>query len=199
NGWVADFKAKLGIRTFVHGEAASVDEKMVTVEQKCLTILCKSYHPKDVFNMDETGLIPPDHALANAVAHGLKSSKNRFTFALTCNALGTKKLEPLIIQRYQRPCCFKRRSGSELGFLYFFNTKAWMNHMIFQEWIAKLNLKCVAEQRHILLLLDNFAGHLLPSAPLTNVRVEYFHLNMTSHLQSLNSGIIQNFQSNFKT
>ncbi|KAG0142148.1 hypothetical protein CROQUDRAFT_50691, partial [Cronartium quercuum f. sp. fusiforme G11] len=100
---MAKFKAKLGIQIFVqHGEAASVDEKMVAAEQKCLTILCKSYHPKDVFNMDETGLfyaIPPECALANAVAHGLKSSKNRLTFALTCNALGTKKLEPLIIGR----------------------------------------------------------------------------------------------------
>ncbi|KAG0141137.1 hypothetical protein CROQUDRAFT_29868, partial [Cronartium quercuum f. sp. fusiforme G11] len=76
---------------------------------------------------------PPDHALANAVAHGLKSSMNSLTFALTCNALGTEKLEPLIIGRYQRPHCFKRRSGSELGFVYFFNTKAWMNHMIFQD------------------------------------------------------------------
>ncbi|KAG0148071.1 hypothetical protein CROQUDRAFT_42021, partial [Cronartium quercuum f. sp. fusiforme G11] len=89
---------------------------------------------------------------------------------LTCNALGTKKLEPLIIGRYQRPCCFKRRSGSELGFLYFFNTKAWMNHTIFQDWIAKLNLK-----------------------------VEFFHPNMTLHLQPLDSGIIQNFKSSFKT
>ncbi|KAG0139090.1 hypothetical protein CROQUDRAFT_55210, partial [Cronartium quercuum f. sp. fusiforme G11] len=53
------------------------------------------------------------------------------TFALTCNALGTKKLEPLIIGRYQRPHCFKGRLGSELGFSYFFNSKAWMNHMIF--------------------------------------------------------------------
>ncbi|KAG0141992.1 hypothetical protein CROQUDRAFT_50955, partial [Cronartium quercuum f. sp. fusiforme G11] len=200
NGWMAKFKAKLGIWTFVqHGEAASVDEKMVTAEWKCLTMLCKSYHPKDVFNMDERGLIPPDCALANAIAHGLKSSKNRLTFALTCNALGTEKLEPLIIGRYQRLHCFKRRSGSELGLLYFFNTKAWMNHMIFQDWIAKLNLKCVAKQRHILLLLDNFTGHLLPPAPLTNVRVEFFHPNMTSHLQPLNSGIIQDFKSNFKT
>ncbi|KAG0149845.1 hypothetical protein CROQUDRAFT_28180, partial [Cronartium quercuum f. sp. fusiforme G11] len=36
-------------------------------------------------------------------------------------------------------------------------------------------------------------------APLTNFRVGFFQLNMTSHLQPLNGGIIQNFKSNFKT
>ncbi|KAG0151002.1 hypothetical protein CROQUDRAFT_33125, partial [Cronartium quercuum f. sp. fusiforme G11] len=36
-------------------------------------------------------------------------------------------------------------------------------------------------------------------APLKNVRVKFFQPNMTSHLQPLNDGIIQNSKSNFKT
>ncbi|KAG0144905.1 hypothetical protein CROQUDRAFT_46606 [Cronartium quercuum f. sp. fusiforme G11] len=137
---MAKFKAKLGIWTFVqNGEATNVDEKMVAGEWKCLTKICKSYHPKDVFNMDETGLLPPDHALANAVAHGLKSSKTRLTFALTCNALVTENLEPLINGRYQRLHCSKGRLGSELVFYYFFDSKAWMNHIIFQDCIALIS------------------------------------------------------------
>lgn len=141
---------------------------------------------------------PPDRSLAVKVQPGIKSSKTRLTFALACNALGDEKLEPLIIGKARKPRCFNGKEGSEHGFLYYNNDTAWMKHHIFQDWLEGFNLKCASNQRYILLLLDNFSGHLLPPTPLSNIKVEFFEPNMTSHIQPLDAGIIRNFKSNYR-
>ncbi|KIK79335.1 hypothetical protein PAXRUDRAFT_71860, partial [Paxillus rubicundulus Ve08.2h10] len=63
------------------------------------------------------------------------------TFLFTTNADGSKKLPPLIIGKYQKPRPFKNRTGTQLGFNYHNNAKAWMTSAIYQEWLLDWDRK----------------------------------------------------------
>jgi hypothetical protein len=59
--------------------------------------LCATYHPCDIFNMDETGLfwkLIPNRILAIQAVSGEKNSKDQITVALTVNPDRSEKLEP---------------------------------------------------------------------------------------------------------
>ena len=67
-----------------------------------------------------------------------------------------------------------------------------------QEYLIWLDNKMRAQQRKVLLLLDNFSGHELGvelvggKEGLDNVRIEWLPPNTTSHQQPLDQGIIAN-------
>ena len=72
-----------------------------------------------------------------------------------------------------------------------------MTMCIFQDWLTKLNSHFSLLHPKMLLLMDNFSGHnlsieFLPG--LSNVKIEYFAHNMTSHIQPLDAGIIHSFK-----
>lgn len=142
--------------------------------------------------------MPPDRGLSTGSAHGLKSKKDRITVGLTVNSDGSEKLEPIFIGHAERPRCFSRKHGWEHGFIYYHNKKAWMNHTIFQHWILGVNLKFAAQNRRILLWLDNFAGHNLPEEGLSHIQAEFFSPNLTPHVQPLDAGIIKSLKTNYK-
>ncbi|KIK74591.1 hypothetical protein PAXRUDRAFT_19714 [Paxillus rubicundulus Ve08.2h10] len=85
------------------------------------------------------------------------------------NKHGSKKLPPLIIGKYQKPRPFKNRTGTQLGFNYHNNAKAWMTSAIYQEWLLDWDRKLKNEGQKFLLLQDNFSGHVVPETP-TNIR-----------------------------
>ena len=128
---------------------------------------------------------------------GLKSKKVRLTYALTTNADGSEKLPPLIIGKALKPRAFRNKTGTQLGFLYRTNAKAWMTTKFYQEWISDWDQKLRAKQRHILLLQDNFSGHIPPDG-LTNIQVENFKPNLTAHIQPMDQGIIRCFKSHYR-
>ena len=128
---------------------------------------------------------------------GTKGSKVRLTYALTSNADGSEKLPPLIIGKALKPRVFKNKTGSQLGFYYRANAKAWMTTSLYQKWISDWDRTLRAKGRHILLLQDNFSGHVPPEG-LTNIRVENFEPNLTAHIQPMDQGIIQCFKAHYR-
>ncbi|KAG9287722.1 hypothetical protein G9A89_004125 [Geosiphon pyriformis] len=72
----------------------------------------------NIFNMDETALF------ATIPRYGTKQSKMRLTLAFTTNGDGTECLPPLIIGHAKRPRCFQKKTGEQLGFQYYSNTRA---------------------------------------------------------------------------
>jgi hypothetical protein len=59
-----------------------------------------NYEPKDVYNMDETGLYfraNPNKILARGKVKGPKLQKERVTFSLVVNSIGIDKLKLLMI------------------------------------------------------------------------------------------------------
>lgn len=84
------------------GESASVEKETVEQWFNDLPEILVGYEPKDIFNIDETGLLYEQmprksyvHRDVNSV-HGIKLSKKRLTVCLLTNALGEKKA-PIII------------------------------------------------------------------------------------------------------
>ena len=73
-----------------------------------------------------------------------------------------------------------------------------MTSVIFQRWLKSWNSKLKEESRNVLLLLDNFKGHSLPKGGVSNIQVELFAPNLTSHAQPLDAGIIKCFKSYYQ-
>ncbi|KAI1003886.1 hypothetical protein K3495_g4332 [Podosphaera aphanis] len=146
--------------------------------------------------MDEPGLfynLSPDKTIAQRQIEGLKKDKTRITLCLTSNADGTDKLEPLILGHFEKPRCFQRMSGKQLGFYYRSNKKAWMTRELFPEWLMRFHEKIKKEQRHVL-LLDNAPSHISNGLDLSNVKIQFLPPNTTSRMQPLDAGIISAFK-----
>ncbi|KAI7957779.1 hypothetical protein MJO29_001978 [Puccinia striiformis f. sp. tritici] len=201
-GWLDSFKRRHQLKSYrKHGEAASADITVVESEVERVKEITKDYLLKDIFNMDETGLfysMPPDTGLAFNKSHGVKGNKTRMTLAVTCNADGTEKLPILFIGKYKRPRCFKKKQARDYGYEYYNNGNAWMTSEIFENWLLTWNSKLRAEKRSILLLVDNFRGHAVPEDGMSNIRVEFFAPNLTSHVQPLDAGIIKSLKSHYR-
>jgi hypothetical protein len=74
------------------------------------------------------------------------------------------------------------------------NKKAWMTHAIFEEWLVDINNLRRKQNRKILLLVNNAMSH-HGTKEMTNVKVKFLPLNLTSEVQPLDQGITQAVKS----
>ena len=198
SGWLDRFKQRHGIS----GKCITGESSAVTTEQtsdwikSSLPKILQSFKPRDIFNMDETGLffrMTPDRTLTftGDSCHGGKKSKERMTVAVCANMDGTEKLELLVIGKFQNPICFK--NVKKLPVEYLANKKAWMTSDIFEDWLRKLDKKFAREGRKVLMLVDNCPAH-PKTQNLKAVTLKFLPLNTTSCLQPMDQGIIQNLK-----
>ena len=103
-----------------------MDNAIVNDWKEKLPSLLEGHDPKDVFNMDETGLF----------------------FVLGEN------VNPLVIWRYANPRCFKCIKKDQLSVGYYSKKDAWMTSGVFETWLKKLNREMAFEKRKML-FLDN--------------------------------------------
>lgn len=200
-GWLSNFKSRHSI-TFkkICGESASVDISICSQWNDKLIQFLNGYNPRDIFNIDETGLFfkcLPNHTLTfkDEKCHGGKLSKDRLTVLLACNWDGSQKLKPLVIGKSAKPRCFK--GIKSLPTAYRSNKKAWMTTELFNEWLISVNSDMKKAERKILLFLDNCTVHNNPPQ-LDHVKLIFFPANTTSRLQPLDQGIIQNFKTLYR-
>jgi DDE superfamily endonuclease len=71
-----------------------------------------------------------------------------------------------------------------------------MTAHFYQEWIQQWDRKLQEKGHKILLLQDNFSGHIVPNN-IQNIRVENFKPNLTAHIQSKDQGIICCFKAHY--
>ena len=164
DGCLEKFLSLHGLRTVeMSGESGSADIAAIEAALPDLRSTIKSFAPRDVFNMDETGLfycLAPE-AIATRQLEGMTKDKNRISIALCANSDGTEKNELLIIGHSAKPRAFKKQTGLQLGFVYRSNKKAWMTGQLFQEWLQLFDSRMRREQRKVLLLLDNAPTHMI--------------------------------------
>ena len=165
NGWLHAFCRRHNIHfQTLSGESADVCPQTVDDWTKRLPDLTADYAPEDVFNADEMGLyfraLPQGSLVVKGdPSRGTKTSKDRITVLLACSSSG-EKLTPLVIGKSKRPRCFpKNFTSSTLPVHYHHNKKAWMTCSIFQSWLERLNTKMKADNRKILLFIDNCSAH----------------------------------------
>ncbi|XP_060577389.1 tigger transposable element-derived protein 4-like [Ruditapes philippinarum] len=203
NGFIERFKNRHGISSkTLSGEGASVDNSQTeNWMQSKLPSLIKDYEPKNVYNIDETGVfykMTPNKTLEvkGTKCFGGKQSKDRITVLIGANMDGSDKLKLLIIGKFKNPRCFKNVKSLPVD--YEANRRAWMNSEIFISWVKKLDKRMTREKRSILLFVDNCPAH--PKIEgLKAVKLLFFPPNTTSKLQPCDQGIIFSFKRHYRS
>lgn len=140
NGWLQGFQSRASIHSYKrHGEEGSVQES-AEEEMKLIREALQKYHPRDIFNCDETGLFwkrVPDRSLSTQSLPGLKQEKARISVLFCCNSDGSEKIKPLFIGTAKKPRAFAAASINigNLNLIWKSNKKAWMTSEIFEEWL----------------------------------------------------------------
>ena len=112
------------------------------------------------------------------------------------NMYGSEK-QAVIIGKSAKQCCFK--NVKTLPFSYFTNRKAWMISQLFTDVVKTLDRKMIAQNRKIILFLDNATCHnLLPGTNLSNIKLSFMPPNTTSLIQPLDQGIIRSFKAYYR-
>ncbi|XP_029730316.2 tigger transposable element-derived protein 4-like [Aedes albopictus] len=200
SGWLFKFlkRHKISFKKLC-GESAAVDTSMAkNWMTNVLPEIIREYEAKDIYNADETGLFYkclPDktYAFQSETCHGGKYSKQRLTVLCAANMDGTDKLPLLVIGKSRRPRCFK--NVKSLPVEYEANAKAWMTSVLFEKWILEVDRRMTAENRSILMFVDNCTAH--PKAiqdKLHSIKLAFFPPNATSVLQPLDLGIIKSLK-----
>ena len=196
-GWLERFKKRFNIKSrFKHGEAASIPplqhSEILEIKEEL-----SNYPPEDIYNMDETALffrLQGQHSLSTTQISGSKSAKDRITIVLCTNSTGTHQLPLWIIGKYNNPRAFKGINTNRLPAIYKSNKKAWMNTILFKEWIYWLDNQV---KRPIILLMDNFKAH-STNYNLKNIKTLLLPPNTTAKLQPLDAGIIHAFKAHYR-
>ena len=76
------------------------------------------------------------------------------------------------------------------------NSNAWLTREIFAMYMSFMNTKMQFEHRKILVVLDNFSGHII--SDLSNIQFCFLPANTTSILQPLFSALYSHLNQNIK-
>lgn len=141
NGFLDRFKERQGITgQNVCSEEKSVDSSVVDTWAERLPDICRSYGPRDRFNVDETGLqwkATPTQTLhfKGQKCSGGKNSKEHVTLLILCHQDGKDKLPLLVIGKYAKPRCFRGSNMDLIPVTYKSQKKAWIDSVLFEEWL----------------------------------------------------------------
>jgi hypothetical protein len=80
------------------------------------------------------------------------------------------------------------RDRSQLPCLYLNSAKAWMTGTLFQRVLSEFDGDMRRQNRHVILLVDNFSGHHIDDDAFTNVKIKFLPPNTTSKLQPCDQG-----------
>ena len=174
------------------GESKSVTPEMfASWNETTLPTLLSNYGLKDIYNADEFGLFYqclPDksYQLKSEKCSGGKHSKIRITGLAAANAVGDK-LPMFVIGKARNPRCFK--NVKKLPCRYRAQKKSWMDSILFEEWVREINKMFQAEERNVLLIVDNCPAH--PTIEgLSNLKLIFLPPNTTSVTQPMDQGVI---------
>ncbi|XP_006903103.1 PREDICTED: tigger transposable element-derived protein 1-like [Elephantulus edwardii] len=211
NGWFARFKARHNV--LLTDEPTAADTQAAARFPLVLRGILEEgrYSPKQVFNVDETGLFwkrLPERtllALDGAAGLGPRVSKDHLTLLLGGNAAGDFKLKPLLVYPSENPRALKGCSKASLPVVWRSNRNDWLTPSIFQEWFT--GCFCPAVESYCaqhdlpyqaLLLLDSAPCHppYLDSLS-SHVRVEFLPKNTSALIQPMNQGVIAAFKAHY--
>ncbi|XP_050709471.1 tigger transposable element-derived protein 1-like [Eriocheir sinensis] len=207
-----DLRQRAGLSNVrLQGEAASADKEAAEAfpAQFLKVIEDGDFSPKQVFNIDETGLywkkMPASTYIftKERTAPGFKAAKDRLTLALGGNAEGDVKLKPLLVYSHENPRALKNTSKPSLPVYWKSSKKAWVTTSIFHDYIYNYFSPFVSRYtsannlaNKALLLLDNAPAHTPAMVDwCANVQVCFLPPNTTSLIQPCDQGLISTFKS----
>ncbi|CAG4979710.1 unnamed protein product [Colias eurytheme] len=126
---------------------------------------------------------------------GGKMSKARLTIMVAANMTGSCKRKLLVIGKSKKPSCFKNIRS--LPVTYEHNVKSWMTSEIFERWLRNWDAELKANNKKVLLLVDNCPAH--PAVTnLKCIKLVFLPPNVTSVLQPMDQGVIRCLKSHYR-
>ncbi|CAI6007937.1 unnamed protein product [Closterium sp. NIES-65] len=202
-GWVRRALRRQGVRCMsAVGEATDQDMNAVrTAHEKLPQLLMQlGVRPRDTFNFDETALfisVLPRKTYGTGRSAGRKAPKERLTVGFLVNAEGSHAFRPLVISKQNGPTISGRTIIQRS-----YATGA-TPPKLFTHYIEQLDATMNAEDRNIVVLLDNASSHNLTTdgvvtedlfgfrtRALKNVRLVSMPPNTTCFIQPLDQGLI---------
>ncbi|NXI40702.1 TIGD4 protein, partial [Galbula dea] len=161
NGWLDRFKSRYGL--VFRAQPVETAAAITTVDaptlwyQNVFPYCLNDYQPKDVFYIQETGLLyqmlPPNtFAFKGETCSVGNLSKERITIVVGANMDGSEKLPLLVIGKNKSPHSFK--DVKSLPVDYEANDMALMTSEIFEQWMHKLDDRFQAQERQVVFLVD---------------------------------------------
>ncbi len=159
-------------------KSAGMDENVINHWKQNLPNIIQGYDTRDIWNVDEIGLLWKGVPNRNLVLQGEKCKagklgKEKLTIVLFCLATG-EKFKPLVIGKSQMPRAFNKQLPRRV--IWKANSKAWLTWTIFLEYLQKFNAKMQIENQKVLILLNNALCH--PEMELSNVKLVFLPLNI---------------------
>ncbi|XP_030754388.1 tigger transposable element-derived protein 4-like [Sitophilus oryzae] len=184
SGWLERFKKRHNI-TFktISGESASVNPEDVRSFIEKIPSRLAEYHPRDIYNADETGLLflaLPDKTFAfkGEKCAGGKMAKERLTIICCANMAGYRE-KFMVIGKAARLRAFQNINLNNLPVYWHCNRKSWMTCQIMTDYLMLFDKKLQKEKRKILLFLDNAASH-PRDVQLKNIKIIFLPPNTTA-------------------
>jgi hypothetical protein len=118
--WLSHFRTRRGLqKMLLHGEGAEVDKndpELLSALEELYSIIVQ-YDPKNVYNMDETGLffrLLPRYSILmpnedSSSTRSKKKTKDRVFLIVCANACRTHKIPCVMIGKTKEPACIKDR------------------------------------------------------------------------------------------
>lgn len=198
NGWLRGFQQRRAI-SYRPQHSMRDNENLAPCEMKPIRQTLSTFHPKDIFNCDETWLFwkrIPDRSFSRRSIPGCRKDEARFTVHFCCNMDGSERLPLWLIGCTASPRAFRvaRINIHNLGIHWRASKRAWMTAVLMEEWLRWFDRQMSG--RKVALLLDNFSAH--ESAverinrskqPLQNTLIVWLPPNLASPHQPLNQGI----------
>ncbi|XP_055452476.1 tigger transposable element-derived protein 4 [Psammomys obesus] len=202
NGWLDRFKSRYGLVFRAQpAEATGIPVDPSTVwYQNVLPYYLNDYHPENVFNVRETGLLyrllPTNtFAFRGETCSVGKLSKDRITLAVGANMDGSEKLPLLVIGKSRAPRCFKGMKS--LPVYYEANRAAWMTAAIFEQWMLKLDEKFQAQKRRVVIFVDSSPAH--PEVKnLKSIELAFFPSCVASEFAAMKQGVIKSLKIKYR-
>uniref|UniRef100_A0A672UAV1 Tigger transposable element derived 4 n=1 Tax=Strigops habroptila TaxID=2489341 RepID=A0A672UAV1_STRHB len=165
NGWLDRFKSRYGLvfrAQPVEAAAATSIDAPTLWYQNVLPHYLNEYQPKNVFYIQETGLLYqmlPHNTFAfkGETCSVGELSKERITVVVGTNMDGSEKLPLLVIGKNRSPRFLK--DVESLPVDYVGNDMAWMTSEVFEQWMHKLDDKFQAQQQQVVILVDSLPAH----------------------------------------
>ncbi|XP_017794487.1 PREDICTED: jerky protein homolog-like [Habropoda laboriosa] len=214
-GWLSRFKARYGMR-LVNMYEEMIDANELAAEkfsdELAKILRDENFQEDDIYNMDESSLMwkaVPKKTLVHQgerLVDGRKVKKDHVTVAFCANSTGTHKLPVLFIHKYANPRALNH-CKENLPVVYKHQHNSWINEQIFTDWYLNHFKKSVREcqlrehrVRKVLLLVDNFRGHMIPEELREDNHFKLMFLppNTTSIIQPMDQGIIAKCKKLFR-
>ncbi|NXP16858.1 TIGD4 protein, partial [Scytalopus superciliaris] len=202
NGWLDRFKARYGLVFRAQPEEAAATATAGAPApgyQNALPCYLHDYQPKNVFRIQEAGLLYqmlPHNTFAfkGETCSVGKLSNERITVVVGANMDGSEKLPLLVIGKNTNPRPFK--DVKSLPVDYEANDKAWMTSEVFEQWMHKLDGRFQAQQRRVVILVESLPAH-TEVKDLESVKLVFFPPD-SSPCVAMKQGVIRSLKVKYR-